>query len=71
MNDYIIIIHDNNIYNIEKNNYETDENTYKRGWFIIKNQLKYKNFKELISRSFIYLNEDKKNMNYRIPENMV
>jgi hypothetical protein len=71
MNDYIIIIHDNNIYNIEKDNYETDENTYKRGWFIIKNQLKYKNFKELISRSFIYLNEDKKNMNYRIADNMV
>jgi len=71
MNDYIVIIHDNHIYNIDKDSYETDENTYKRGWFIIKNQFKYKNFKELISRSFIYLNESKNNMNYNLAENMV
>ena len=35
--DYIIIVHNNFIYKISKEPYETDENTYFRGWYIIKN----------------------------------
>ena len=61
---FIIIINDNYIYKIDKEPFETDENTYKRGWFIINNQNNYKNYNELISRSIIYLNENKKNMKY-------
>jgi len=64
MSNSIVIIHDNNIYDIEKNDYETDENTYKRGWFIIKNQYIFKNINELISKSFMFLNENKYNMKY-------
>jgi len=60
---FIIIIHNNFIYKIRKLPYETDENTYKRGWFIIKNYDKYEN-EELISRSIIYLNEIKYKMKY-------
>ena len=60
----VVIIHDNAIYNIEKEQFETDENTYKRGWFMIKNQSIIANIGELISRSFIYLNEKKNNMKY-------
>lgn len=61
--DFIIIIHDNIIYKIYKEPFESDENTYKRGWFIIENKDKYLK-EELISRSIIYLNENKNNMKY-------
>lgn len=60
----VVIIHDNVIYDIEKEQFETDENTYKRGWFIIKNQSIFSNITELISRSFMYLNESKNKMKY-------
>jgi hypothetical protein len=66
MNTSIIIIHDNYIYNIIKEPFETDENTYIRGWYIIKNKSKYQSIQneELISNSIIYLNEYKNNMKY-------
>jgi len=64
MNNHIVIIHDDAIYDIEKEQYETDENTYKRAWFMIKNQNVFSKLSELISRSFIYLNETKNNMKY-------
>jgi hypothetical protein len=60
---FIIIINDNFIYKIRKLPFETDENTYKRGWFIIKNYNSYE-YDELISRSIIYLNENKNKMKY-------
>jgi len=60
----IIIIYNDKIYVIDKEPFETDENAYKRGWFIIKNQDKIKNEDELISKSIIYLNENKNNMKY-------
>jgi len=63
MENFIIIIYDNNIYKIEKEPYETDENTYKRGWYIIKNY-DNKNYDELVQKSIIYLNENKNNMKY-------
>jgi hypothetical protein len=60
--DYIIIVHDNFIYKIKKEPYETDENTYFRGWYIIKNFNDIND--EIICRSIIYLNENKNNMKY-------
>jgi len=65
MTDFIIIKYDNNIYKIEKEQFETDENSYIRGWFIVKNYKKYSNYNELISLSIIYLNE-KNDMTYSI-----
>jgi hypothetical protein len=62
--DIIIIIYDNNIYKIEKEPFETDENTYKRGWFIIKNLKDNDNYEEIVNKSIIYLNENKNNMKY-------
>ena len=62
--DFIIIIHDNIIYKIYKESYETDENTYIRAWFIIKNNDGNTNLDTIISRSIIYLNENKNNMKY-------
>ena len=60
--DYIIIVHDNFIYKIHKEPYETDENTYFRGWYIIKNFNDIND--EIICRSIMYLNENKNNMKY-------
>jgi len=59
----IIIIYDNNIYKIEKEPYETDENTYKRGWYIIKNYNKGE-YNEIVGKSIKYLNEEKNKMKY-------
>lgn len=62
---YIIIIHNNHIYKIDKEPYETDENTYIRGWFLIKNTTINDYNKDYnISKSIIYLNEYKNNMKY-------
>ena len=63
MSSFIIIIYDNFIYKIEKEPFETDENTYKRGWFIIKNYNKG-TYKEIVNNSIKYLNENKNNMIY-------
>ena len=63
MSSFIIIIHDNYIYKIEKEPFETDENAYKRGWFIIKNNDKG-SFDEIIGKSIKYLNEQKNKMIY-------
>lgn len=60
---FIIIIHDNFIFKIEKEPFETDEDTYRRGWFIIKNNPSVIN-DEIISKSIIYLNESKNKMKY-------
>jgi hypothetical protein len=60
----IVIIDNEYIYIIEKEPYESDENTYNRGWYIINNHNKIKNLNELISRSIIVLNENKNNMKF-------
>lgn len=60
---FVIIINENYIYKIRKLPYETDENTYRRGWYIIKNFNTFE-YDELISRSIIYLNEYKNKMKY-------
>ena len=62
MDKFIIIIYDNYIYKIEKEPYETDDNTFKRGWYIIKNQ--NDNYEEIFQQSIIYLNESKNKMKY-------
>ena len=51
------------LYKIEKEPFETHEETYRRGWFIIKNMDKYQNFNELVSMSIIH-NNVKKEMIY-------
>jgi len=63
MDNCIVIIYDNYIYKIEKEPFETDENTYKRGWYIIKNLDKF-SYDDVIVNSLIYLNENKNNMKY-------
>lgn len=60
--DKINILYNNDIYIIDKDPYETLEETYERGWFIIKNYDNY-NYNELISESIINLNK-KKGMEY-------
>lgn len=60
--DKINILYNNDIYIIDKDPYETLEETYERGWFIIKNYHKY-DYNELISESIINLNT-KKGMEY-------
>jgi hypothetical protein len=58
--DFIIIVNDNHIYKIDKEPFETDENTYIRGWYIIKNN----GLDNVVSRSIMHLNEHKNNMKY-------
>lgn len=62
--DSILINHNGKIYIIDKDLFETTEETYKRGWFIIREYDKYKNYNELVSRSYIYMNQ-KKEMIYQ------
>ena len=63
-NKEIVIIYDNFLYKIRKLPFETDENTYKRGWYIVKNIDNITDYDELISKSIIYLNENKNKMKY-------
>lgn len=63
-NKEIVIIYEYFLYKIRKLPFETDENTYKRGWYIVKNIDKIENYDELISKSIIYLNENKNKMKY-------
>jgi hypothetical protein len=60
----IKIFFNGKIYSINKEPFETNENTYMRGWFIIKNYNIYNNYDELVSRSFIYINEKNNKMIY-------
>lgn len=59
----IVIYFKNNIFKIQKEPFETDENAYIRGWYIVKNYDKYE-YDELISRSIIYINEKTNLMKY-------
>ncbi len=61
--DNIIISHQGVLYRIEKEPFETYDDVYSRGWFIIKNNGKYDNYKQLISLSIIH-NNKKKMMEY-------
>ena len=48
---------------IEKEPFETYEDAYSRGWFIINNKDKYENYQQLVSLSIIH-NNKKKEMHY-------
>jgi hypothetical protein len=63
--EYIIINFKGIIYKIEKEPFETYEDTYSRGWFIIKNKGIYDSNKQLVSLSIIH-NNKKKMMEYVI-----
>ncbi len=63
--EYIIISCKGIIYKIDKEPFETYEDTYSRGWFIIKNKDVYDNCKQLVSLSIIH-NNNKKMMEYVI-----
>lgn len=63
MSDFIIIIYDNKIHKIEKEPFETDENAYIRGWFIVKNY-NNQNYNEIVCNSIKNLNETKYKMVY-------
>lgn len=58
----IIIHYKGKLYIIDKEPFESNEDVYKRGWFIVKNQGKYCK-EELISLSIIN-NNLKKGMEY-------
>jgi hypothetical protein len=60
--DNINIYYSGKIYIIDKEPYETNEDVYMRGWYIVKNYNNF-NYDELISMSKIYINE-KNNMKY-------
>jgi len=61
--DDIIISHKGILYIIAKDEYETLEEAYQRGWFIINNKSKYENINQLISLSFMN-NYKNKGMNW-------
>jgi hypothetical protein len=46
------------IYNIPEEPFETSEDSYKRGWYIVKN-IQDSSFKETYSRSLMFLNKNK------------
>jgi hypothetical protein len=60
------MIHNNYIYKIDKEPYETDENTYMRGWYIINSDNNEDNYDEIISQSIININEIKNKMKYNL-----
>ena len=60
----IAIEYQGKIYKIAKEPHENIEDTYKRGWFIIKNLKDNDNYEEIVNKSIIYLNENKNNMKY-------
>ena len=52
----ITIQYQGSLYKIAQEPFETTEDSYRRGWFIIKNYDKYKTYEELYSESVIMLN---------------
>lgn len=56
----IVITYKSKMYTIDGEPFETYEETYRRGWFIIKNMDKYANYDELVSMSILHNNVIKK-----------
>lgn len=54
----ITILYQGKLYNIQQEPFETVEDSYKRGWYIVKNYDKY-TYDELYSLSLIMLNKNK------------
>lgn len=61
----IVLNYMGKLYIIEREPFETSQDIYIRGWYIVKNYNKYNNFNELVSRSIIY-NNLKKQMEYNM-----
>lgn len=61
----VSITYKNKIYNIDSEPFETYEDTYRRGWYIVKNIGTYTSYNELVSMSIIHSNL-KKEMQYDI-----
>ena len=55
----IVIQYQGKIYNIQQEPFESIEDSYKRGWFIVKNYQKYDSYRELYSLSIIMINKNK------------
>ena len=62
-NNIIVINYNNKLYKIEKEPYETIIDTYKRGWYIVKNYGTME-YKKLYSLSIIKNNENNYDMDY-------
>jgi len=58
-NDNIVIYNKGYIHLIDKEPYETNEDVFKRGWFIVINKDNEENMNKLISMSIITNNIDK------------
>ena len=58
--DHIIINYKGKFFIINKEPFESQEDVYKRGWFIIKNINNYENYNELISVSLMNNYKNKK-----------
>jgi hypothetical protein len=43
-------------YNISQEQFETVEDSYRRGWYIVKNYNKFENYEQLYCESIIMLN---------------
>jgi hypothetical protein len=54
----INILYQGKLYNIQQEPFETIEDSYKRGWYIVKNYGKH-TYDELYSLSIIMLNKNK------------
>ena len=65
MSNKITVFYNNNIYIIEKEPYETINDTYMRAWYIVKNY-DLMQYKLLNSYSIIINNINTNNMNYDI-----
>jgi hypothetical protein len=46
------------LYNIPEELFETSEDSYKRGWYVVKN-IQDCSFKEIYSKSLMFLNKNK------------
>jgi len=57
--DNITLCHKGIFYNISKEPFESNNDAYKRLWYIIKNYSEDINYKELISLSIININKNK------------
>jgi L-amino acid N-acyltransferase YncA len=55
----ISIQYQGSLYNISQEPFETVEDSYKRGWYIVKNYNKFENYQQLYSESIIMLNTAK------------
>jgi|SaaInlV_125m_DNA_1040241.scaffolds.fasta_scaffold398387_1 hypothetical protein len=54
----ISIEYQGKIYNIPEELFETSEDSYKRGWYVVKNMQEH-SFKETYSKSLMFLNKNK------------